>query len=214
MAKNLNCSLLHFLVESWNRICYEYTEAVREGVRVILRALPEGCTRDAFTAYALSPYRNSTKRMWRWPNVFSFTAKDGMWIGRILPEVEEQLETTRIAGSTHLRTTPSLGDILGQQDPLKKKSKKERERENEKHKKPGLIPVASTLGPLRQLLVKRGGIPPATLWVKDYAQPSTKLLNSTLLEIQLLANLYVGTLIQTPGVPSTVENALLDYTER
>ena len=53
-----------FLVESWNRICYEYTEAVREGVRVILRALPEGCTRDAFTAYALSPYRNSTKRMW------------------------------------------------------------------------------------------------------------------------------------------------------
>ena len=51
-----------FLVESWNRICYEYTEAVREGVRVILRALTEGGTRDSFSPYALSPYRNSTKR--------------------------------------------------------------------------------------------------------------------------------------------------------
>ena len=62
--------------------------------------------------------------------MFSFTASDGMWIGRILPEVEEQLEATRIAGSTHLRTTPSLGDILGQgKDPLKKKTKKEREKE-------------------------------------------------------------------------------------
>ena len=70
----------------------------------MIRILPEGATREAFAALAMSPYRNSSKRLWRWPNVFSFSAANGMWKGRILPEVEEHLEATRIQGSAHLRT--------------------------------------------------------------------------------------------------------------
>ena len=78
-----------------------------------MRILPDGSTREAFAAIAMSPYRNSSKRLWRWPNVFSFSAANGMWKGRILPEVEEHLEATRIQGSAHLRTHSFLFENTG-----------------------------------------------------------------------------------------------------
>lgn len=60
---------------------YEYTEAVREGVRTILRLAPGGAARDAFASLALTPYRDSGKRLRRWPTVFSFSSPSGIWRG-------------------------------------------------------------------------------------------------------------------------------------
>ena len=94
-----------FLVGCWNRFCYEYTDAERGGVRTMIRMLPEGAYRDAFASPALSPCRHSGKRIRRRPSVFSFKAANGMWRGRILPEVEEQLESSRISGSASQRNT-------------------------------------------------------------------------------------------------------------
>ena len=106
-------STVAFLVNTWGRMCFEYTETIRGGVRTTMRILPEGATREAFAALAMSPYRNSSKRLWRWPNVFSFSAANGMWKGRIIPEVEEHLEATRIQGSAHLRTHSFLFENTG-----------------------------------------------------------------------------------------------------
>ena len=77
---------------------------------------------------ALSPYRNSRKRLWRWPNAFSSPPPNGMWRARILPELEEQLETSRIVGSTHLRTPTSLDEALTEQPDQKTQKKKKRKR--------------------------------------------------------------------------------------
>ena len=74
-------------------------------------AFSDGTTRESFGALAVSPYRDSGKRLWRWPNVFSVTASNGMWRDGILPEVEEQFETSRIMGSSHLRTGEISGGI-------------------------------------------------------------------------------------------------------
>ena len=102
-----------FLVECWNRTWFEYTECIREGVRTLIRMSPEGTSRDAFIRLALSPHRKTGTRVWRWPNVFSFTSSSGAWKGRILPEIEEQLEAARINGSALLRHTPTTGDHPG-----------------------------------------------------------------------------------------------------
>ena len=123
---------MSFLVGAWNRLCYEYTEAVREGVRTLIRLLPEGATRDSFVALALSPHRGSGKRLWRWPNVFSFSASSGYWRGRLLPEIEEQLETARIMGSSQLRshTIPvnDPGTALPKETNRRNRKKKEKPR--------------------------------------------------------------------------------------
>merc|ERR1712112_331320 len=97
-----------FLVTCWNRLRFEYTESVREGVRTLLRMLPDGASRDAFIALALAPHKTTRKRIWRWPNIFSFGSRSGLWRGRILPELEEQLESARITGSMRLRTATVL----------------------------------------------------------------------------------------------------------
>ena len=86
------------LVRTWNRMWAEYGEAVREGIRALLQILPEGASRDALITLALSHYKGSKRRIWRWPNVFSFTSSRGFWMGRIPPELEEDLEQTRIRG--------------------------------------------------------------------------------------------------------------------
>ena len=65
------------LVEIWNRTWAEYGEAVREGIRALLRILPEGAGRDALVTLALSPYKGSRRRIWRRPNVFSFPPSRG-----------------------------------------------------------------------------------------------------------------------------------------
>ena len=88
-----------FLVKTWNRMWAEFGEAVREGVRALLRILPEGANREALITLALSPYKRSSKRIWRWPDVFNFESSRGMWCGRILPELEEDLEQSRIKGT-------------------------------------------------------------------------------------------------------------------
>ena len=77
----------------------EFGEAVREGVRALLRILPEGANREAIIALALSPYKKSSQRIWRWPGVFNFESSRGMWRGGILPELEEDLEQSRIRGA-------------------------------------------------------------------------------------------------------------------
>ena len=87
-----------FLVKTWNRTRAEFGEAIREGVRTLLRILPEGANREDLTALALSPYKGSTKRMWRWPDVFDFESSRGIWCGRILPELEDDLGQARIRG--------------------------------------------------------------------------------------------------------------------
>ena len=92
-----------FLVGCWNRLWFEFTEAVREGVRILMRLLPDGASREALVALALSPRKSTSKRLWRWPTGFSFSPRPGLWKGRILPELEEQLESARIAGSSYLR---------------------------------------------------------------------------------------------------------------
>ena len=89
----------NMLVRTWNRMWAEYGESVREGIRALLRILPEGAGRGALITLALSPYKGSKRRIWRWPNVFSFTSSRGFWLGRVLPEVEEDLEQTRIRGT-------------------------------------------------------------------------------------------------------------------
>ena len=86
------------MVDAWNRLWFEYGEAIREGVRSLMRILPEGANREAMISLALSPYGKHGKRVWRWPDVFSFTSKRGMRLGRLLPETEEKLELTRIGG--------------------------------------------------------------------------------------------------------------------
>ena len=120
------------LVISWNRIRYEYIDAIRGGVRAMIRLLPEGATRGSFVSFALSPYRDSGKRLWRRPNVFSLTASNGMWWGRISPEVGEQLGTSRILGSTRLRAAPPFGGAPSLSNDLKdtgnKKNKNDRTR--------------------------------------------------------------------------------------
>ena len=91
----------------------------------MIRMLPEGANRDAFVSLALSPCRHSGGRIWRWPNVFSSKSSNGMWQGRILPELEEQLESSRISGSASLRNPPNLPpDSSEQPTPPVKEAKK------------------------------------------------------------------------------------------
>ena len=85
----------------------EYCEAIREGVRALLRTIQEGASSDALIALALSPYKGSHRRIWRWPNVFSFTSPCGFWMGRVLPEIEEDSEQTRIRGA---KPNPVVGE--------------------------------------------------------------------------------------------------------
>ena len=93
-------------------MCFEYSEVVRDGVRTLIRMLTDGASRDALIALPLSPYKKTNSRMRRLPNIFSFSAKDGLWKGRILPELNEQLETSRIIGSSPLRQ-----EQAGHEDP-------------------------------------------------------------------------------------------------
>ena len=51
----------HFIVESWNRVWFEFCGSVREGIRSLLRILPDGVNREALVALALSPYGKSGK---------------------------------------------------------------------------------------------------------------------------------------------------------
>ena len=97
-----------FLAGRRNRICYEYTEAERAGVRPTMRMLPGWANRDTMESLSHSPYRHSRKRLWRWPNVFSVSAANGMWMGRILPELYGQQESSRISGSSSLRATNTI----------------------------------------------------------------------------------------------------------
>ena len=98
-----------FLVSRWGRLRYEYTESIREGVRTLIMMLPKGAGRDALVMLALSPRKKTNKRARRRSNVFSFEAKSGMWRGRILPELEDQLESSRISGSAQMRNPPAVG---------------------------------------------------------------------------------------------------------
>ena len=52
-----------FIAQRWDRLCFEYSEVIREGVRTLIRMLPEGANRDAFIALALSPYKKTGRRM-------------------------------------------------------------------------------------------------------------------------------------------------------
>ena len=98
----------------------------------LIRLLPDGATRESFFALALGPYRDSGKRLWRWHNVFSLTASNGMWRGRILPDVGDQLGTSRILGPMHLRAAPPFGgppSISGDlEDPGNKNKKNKNDR--------------------------------------------------------------------------------------
>ena len=97
----------------------EYGEAIREGIRSLLRILPEGANRDALITLALSPYKGSKRRIWRWPNVFSFASSRGFWLGRVLPEVEEDLEQTRIRGAKPNPVggeTPRVPPVIGRRE--------------------------------------------------------------------------------------------------
>ena len=124
-------STVQFSVLVWNRLRYEYTEVIRDGDRAMIRLLPNGSSRDAFVSLALSPFENSRKRLWRWPDVFSFTSPSGMWKGRILPDVEEHKEFARISGSASLRSAPPVVDTstnIPDAGKRRKKTKKEKER--------------------------------------------------------------------------------------
>ena len=67
-----------FLVKTWNRMWAEYGEAIREGIRSLLRILPEGADRNSLVTLALSPYKGSKKRIWRRPNIFDLSSSSGM----------------------------------------------------------------------------------------------------------------------------------------
>ena len=110
---------VHYVVEAWNRLWFEYGESVRGGIRSLMRILPEGANREALVSLALSPYGKHGKRVWRWPDVFSFSSKRGMWFGKLLPETEEKLEMSRIGGVGFGRTggihpTPEQPGALNQ----------------------------------------------------------------------------------------------------
>ena len=66
------------LLGRWSKLRYEYTDAAREGVRNMIRMLPDGSNRGTFATLALGPCHNSKKSIRRWHNVFAFSAPDGM----------------------------------------------------------------------------------------------------------------------------------------
>lgn len=108
---------------------YECTEAGREGVRTILRIRLDGSTREAFAPLALTPYRNSSKRLRRWPNVVSFSASNGMRRGRIPPELEGKTRNFPDYRIYAFPTPSLLADVLPTQQDQKKwggKTKKTR----------------------------------------------------------------------------------------
>ena len=100
---------VHFIVEAWDRMWFGYSEAVRGGIRSLLRILPDGSNKEALVSLALSPYGKTGKRVWRWPDVFSFRSRRGMRIGRLLPELGEKLELSRITGAGFNHTGGSGG---------------------------------------------------------------------------------------------------------
>ena len=126
-----------YAVEAWNRLWFEYGEAVRGGIRSLMRIPPEGASREALVSLALSPYGKSGKRVWRWPDVFSFTSRRGMWLGRLLPETEEKLELSRIGGVGFGRTGGSVNNLLqqGAPDVVQKPSTRTVTKEDKKKKK-------------------------------------------------------------------------------
>ena len=102
---------IHFIVDSWNRLWFGYSESVRGGIRSSMRILPDSSNPEALASLALSPYGKSGKRVWRWPDVFSSRPRRGMWLGRLLPELEEKLELSRIGGVGCGRTGGSGGAL-------------------------------------------------------------------------------------------------------
>ena len=54
---------VQFLVNCWNRMWFEHTEAVRDGVRTLIRMLPDGANKDALAMLALSPYQKTQQRI-------------------------------------------------------------------------------------------------------------------------------------------------------
>ena len=101
-----------------------------------MRMLPDGASREAFTSLALSPHKSTNKRIWRWPNTFSFSSPSVLWKGRILPELEEQLESARIAGSSYLRTHPPANDDVDPGGGGKGKAGKRKKKEKERNRRP------------------------------------------------------------------------------
>ena len=205
---------VNFLVDAWNRACYEYTETVREGVRTLLRLLPDGATRDSFVALALGPYRGASKRLWRWPNVFSFSASTGMWRGRLLPEVEERLESSRILGSSQLRPSTFLGDTPVVSS-LTTESAAERKRRLRKQKQ---LDRTLTGGPQGQVLDQplsflnlRSVV--ITRWGETYDQPNSTHLKNTAHETRKREKRFVGTSIPMMDAAMLVTIAPLGCTD-
>ena len=162
----------------------------------MVRMLPGGANRDTFVSLALSHCRNIQKRIRRRPNVFSFAAPNGLWRGRILPELEEQLESTRIAGSAGLRAdalnpAPSKETDIPKREDRMKKTRKENE---------GTWLVAfrppqrrRTRMPRRNAVVS---IP--TPWVNGYAPRNTQIRNNMALGARLVGSRCAGISIPMP----------------
>ena len=89
--------------------------------------LPEGAGRDSLVILALCTRKRANKRVWRWPDIFSFESKSGMRRGRILPELEDQLESARISGSAQMRNPPDTGGYTS--PPLRNNKRTKREKE-------------------------------------------------------------------------------------
>ena len=100
-----------FLVGHRDRLCYEYTESARRWVRETIRILHEGANRDFFATLQRIPFEHNSKQLRRWPNVFSFSAPNGVWGWRIFPEISEKLEFRRINGSGQLRAFNQVADV-------------------------------------------------------------------------------------------------------
>ena len=150
-------------------MCYEYTGVIREGARAMVRLLPDGASRDAFVLLALSPFKNSRKRLWRWPDVFSFTPHIGMWGESIVPAVEEQLEFARIGGSASLRSAPPIvGTSTNIHDAGKRNKKTKKEKE-------GTAPLRAAL-PMQfpPLLARTPLIPGGNHRGRDYDRLNSK----------------------------------------
>ena len=149
---------VNFIVSTWNRIRAEFGDAVREGVRALLRVIPEGANSDALATLALSPQKRSQHRIWRWPNVISFSSSLGMWQCRILPELEGDSDHARIR-SAKMGEMASDIHIL---PPIENRRNRRpvRERNGNGGNMPLAPPIANVSTPKQDLpIAKKNGYP-------------------------------------------------------
>ena len=129
---------------------------------------------------AINPCRSSGERIWRRSDVFSFSSPNGMWEGRILPESEEQLESSRITGSDALRNAPALAPPSSDQPLPPTKDGENRKRRRKRNGTDTQLvgnnyPPLNRTGRQQQLLMM---VEMPILWGKGYVRPNSKPPNN------------------------------------